>query len=436
MLIFKLIGLLLIFSDGQKTTKRIIFAAMTKKINIPQISIDDFDYCLPDEKIAKFPLEIRDQSKLLVWENGNIRDDNFYNLVDYIPDDSLLVFNNTKVIRARIIFRKESGSRIEIFILDPHYPADYVNNFQQNKECSWKCVVGNLKKWKSGALKLDFVKDDMQNTLYAEKSETKGGYCIINFRWNNENLNFSDIIESTGNMPIPPYLNRESEESDINRYQTVYSKIKGSVAAPTAGLHFSDNVFNSLKDKGIKIAETTLHVGAGTFQPVKTQLVNDHEMHTEHISFDKAFVDTIKNHRGKIIAVGTTSIRTIESMYLMGCKVIHNSETDTSNLNIIQWDPYSLEISPSKAEAFKALSDYMAEKGIEKINTSTQIIIVPGYQFKVIDGMLTNFHQPRSTLLLLISAFTGMEWKNIYKHALENGYRFLSYGDSNLYLKD
>ncbi len=409
---------------------------MTKKIHIPLISIDDFDYSLPDEKIAKYPLEIRDQSKLLIWKDGNIKDDNFFNLANYIPAGSLLVFNNTKVIRARIIFRKESGSRIEIFILDPHHPADYVNNFQQNKECSWKCVVGNLKKWKSGVLKLDFIKDDKPNTLFAEKLETQGGYCIIKFSWDNENINFSDIIEATGNMPIPPYLNRESEESDITRYQTVYSKIKGSVAAPTAGLHFTDNVFDSLKDKGIKIAETTLHVGAGTFQPVKTKLVNEHEMHTEYISFDKAFVDAIHNHKGKIIAVGTTSIRTIESLYLMGCKVILNPDIDPSNLNVFQWDPYSLEINPSKDEAFKALSGFMAAKGIEKINTSTQIIIVPGYQFKVIDGMLTNFHQPRSTLLLLISAFTGTEWKNIYKHALENDYRFLSYGDSNLYLKD
>jgi S-adenosylmethionine:tRNA ribosyltransferase-isomerase len=408
---------------------------MTKKDQIPHISIDDFDYCLPDEKIAKYPLEIRDQSKLLIWKNGNIKDDNFYNLSNYIPEESLLIFNNTKVIRARIIFRKESGSRIEIFILDPHSPTDYVNNFQQNKECSWKCVVGNLKKWKSGVLKLDFIKDGINITLFAEKLETKGGYCTIKFSWNNENLIFSDIIESTGNMPIPPYLNRESEESDITRYQTVYSKIKGSVAAPTAGLHFTDNVFDSLKQKGIKVAETTLHVGAGTFQPVKTQLVNDHEMHTEYISFDKAFIDKISDHRENIIAVGTTSIRTIESIYLMGCKIISNQDIDPSNLNIHQWDPYTLEINPAKEEAFKALSDYMEARGIEKINTSTQIIIIPGYKFKVIDGMLTNFHQPRSTLLLLISAFTGLEWKNIYNHALENDYRFLSYGDSNLYLK-
>ncbi len=407
---------------------------MTKSKLIPEISIEEFDYNLPDEKIAKYPLAQRDHSKLLIWEKGNIRDDKFFNLASNIPDSSLLVFNNTKVIRARIIFHKESGARIEIFILDPHDPSDYANNFQQTEECSWKCVVGNLKKWKEGQLSLQFIMEGKKYYLSAENIEKSGGYCIIKFKWDNPSLNFSDIIEITGNIPIPPYLNRDTEVSDITRYQTVYSKIKGSVAAPTAGLHFTESVFESLKEKGIKTAETTLHVGAGTFQPVKTNLVNDHEMHTEFISFEPDFLDTISKHEGKIIAVGTTSIRTLESIHLMGSKTILNPNIDVEKLAVRQWEPYKQEQEFSRKESFLSLSNYMKIKGIEKINSSTQVIIVPGYKFRVIDGMLTNFHQPKSTLLLLISAFTGKEWKTIYNHALKNDYRFLSYGDSNLYL--
>jgi len=401
-----------------------------------QISISEYDYNLPDEKIAKYPLEQRDQSKLLVWNNGAISDDRFSNLSERLPLNSLLVFNNTRVIRARLLFQKESGARIEIFVLDPIEPADYAQNFQQTQSCTWKCVVGNLKKWKTGNLVMPIEIDGTPVSFCAENINNLGSFCYIKFSWDNQQFNFSDLLEAAGNIPIPPYLHRDSEESDLTRYQTIYSKIKGSVAAPTAGLHFTDDVFNSLKNKGIEVVETTLHVGAGTFQPVKSDSVNDHQMHTEHIVIDLALLNTLISHNGPIIAVGTTSIRTLESIYWIGCKILRNPEIDCSNLAIDQWEPYSDSERPTRHDALNALLSFMNHNNLKQLNSATQIIIVPGYQFRVIDGMITNFHQPKSTLLLLISAFVGTEWKTIYKHALENSYRFLSYGDSNLYLKD
>ena len=402
---------------------------------ISKISIDEFHYDLPDERIARYPLEQRDQSKLLVWRNGKIKDRVFQNLTEELSANSKLIFNNTKVIRARLFFHKETGAKIEIFVLDPIDPADYAQNFQQTKRCSWKCIVGNLKKWKSGKLNLPVQLNNTSINLIAENIGEAGNSRIIEFSWNNANYTFSEVLEAAGNIPIPPYLHRETEAIDLNRYQTVYSKIKGSVAAPTAGLHFTNDVFEALRNKGISTLELTLHVGAGTFQPVKSETIAGHEMHTEHILVHRSFLEELVQHQGPIIAVGTTSIRTLESLYLMGIKVIKNNTLKPEDLKVLQWEPYQSEHSHSRKEALSALLNYLQENELDQINSSTQIIIVPGYEFKVIDGMITNFHQPASTLLLLISAFIGENWKEVYQHALDNNYRFLSYGDSNLYLK-
>lgn len=403
--------------------------------NISQLSIDAFDYELPDERIAKYPLEKRDQSKLLIWKDRKITDDRFLNLAEWLPEKSLLIFNNTKVISARLLFKKETGANIEIFILDPVAPADYALNFQQTHSCRWNCVVGNLKKWKTGKLELPVSVGDEKIVLGAEKKEITGNSCTIEFSWDDDQATFSEILEAAGNIPIPPYLHRESEEIDKTRYQTVYSKIKGSVAAPTAGLHFTENVFKSLDDKGISIAELTLHVGAGTFQPVKSVQVENHEMHTEHLAVPRSFIENLLKHDGPVIAVGTTSVRTLESLYWLGVKAFNNQEINPEEFVVAQWEPYQSSTTTTMKEAFQSLLSYLDKNGFEQIDSSTQIIIIPGYQFRVIDGMVTNFHQPQSTLLLLISAFIGDYWKTIYKHALENDYRFLSYGDSNLYLR-
>jgi len=402
---------------------------------LSKISIAQFDYDLPDERIAKYPLEQRDQSKLLIWKDGTISDEQFFNLAKFLPEKSLLIFNNTKVIRARLQFVKETGAHIEIFVLDPVEPADYAQNFQQTERCSWKCMVGNLKKWKSGVLTLPVEINGTTIDLKAENVGEAGNSRIVEFSWNNADFTFAEVLEAAGNIPIPPYLHRESEAIDLTRYQTVYSKIKGSVAAPTAGLHFTDDVFTKLNAQGITTAELTLHVGAGTFQPVKAETIDGHEMHTEHILVHRSFIQQICNHKNPLIAVGTTSIRTLESLYWMGVKVHFNSNLPSEELKIVQWEPYQQSEEISRREAFKALLDYLDRNELDQIDSSTQIIIVPGYRFRVIDGMITNFHQPQSTLLLLISAFLGDKWKQIYQHALENNYRFLSYGDSNLYLK-
>ncbi len=402
---------------------------------VNKITMVDFDYELPDNRIAKYPLKERDQSKLLLWKNGKIEDHHFFDLPNILTGGTKLIFNNTKVIRARLHFKKETGAKIEIFILDPAEPADYAQNFQQTKQCSWKCIVGNLKKWKSGMLKKTLSINNKTVNLWALNTGKSGNSQIIQFSWDNPDFTFSDIIETAGNIPIPPYLHRETEEIDNTRYQTVFSKINGSVAAPTAGLHFTENVLRQLHQKGITTAELTLHVGAGTFQPVKSESINNHEMHTEHILVHKTFIEELLNHNGTNIAVGTTSIRTLESLYHIGCKIHQSPEIPKDELDIKQWDPYNKPPLLTRHQALASLIDYMQKQNIERINTSTQIIIVPGYQFKMIDGMLTNFHQPKSTLLLLISAFLGDDWKKVYNHALNNNYRFLSYGDSNLYLK-
>lgn len=402
---------------------------------VKNINIEHFNYQLPDNLIAKYPLELRDQSKLLIWKNGAISDKQFIELPGELPENSKLVFNNTKVIRARLNFRKETGAKIEIFVLDPIEPSDYVLNFQQTEKCRWKCIVGNLKKWKDGELVLPLTIKETFVQLKAKNIGELGNSRIIEFCWDNSLFTFAEVLDAVGNIPIPPYLHRESEEIDLTRYQTVYSKIKGSVAAPTAGLHFTPQVFAALNDKGISTLELTLHVGAGTFQPVKSNTIDKHEMHTEHIVVQKNFLKELIEHRGPLIAVGTTSVRTLESLYWMGLKVHLNPKLPLAELKTEQWEPYQ-EVKPIDWKtALTSLLNYLQENHQEEVNSSTQIIIVPGYSFKIIDGIITNFHQPQSTLLLLISAFLGNNWKSIYQHALNHNYRFLSYGDSNLYLR-
>lgn len=408
---------------------------MNIESNVAPISMEQFNYELPDARIAKYPLEQRDASKLLQWKAGTISDHAFANLPKLLPTNSLLVFNNTKVIRARLYFRKETGALIEIFVLDPHTPADYALNFQQTDQCSWNCIVGNLKKWKSGVLKTEVHIGDTVLEMSAENVAESGSGRLVRFGWNNAAYTFAQVLEAAGRMPIPPYLNRDTEASDETRYQTVYSKVKGSVAAPTAGLHFTPQVFSDLELAGIKTAELTLHVGAGTFQPVKSATIDAHEMHTEHLIVDRSFIEKLVAHAGPVIAVGTTSIRTLESLFWLGNQLKNGVGFGAETPKVNQWEPYRTSQVYSRHEAFDALLNYMKTNDLMQIQADTQIIIVPGYPFQVIDGMVTNFHQPQSTLLLLISAFLGIDWKRVYDHALENGYRFLSYGDSNLYLR-
>jgi len=397
-------------------------------INPQNIRIELYDYQLPDERIAKYPLEQRDKSKLLIYNKGNISSNTFSEIDYYIPENSTLVFNNTKVIQARLKFYKETGAQIEIFCLEPIEPSDYALAFEQTEKVTWKCIVGNLKKWKTEDLKSRIRIKDSEIEIVATKKGAVGNTQIIEFKWNNNLVSFSEILENVGVTPIPPYLNRESENIDKERYQTVYSKFKGSVAAPTAGLHFTKAVLEKLQKKEIKLSEITLHVGAGTFTPVKSETVNEHEMHTEHFVVKKETIQQLLDAE-RIVAVGTTSVRTIESLYWIGVKLIFQNKLDT---HITQWEPYNLKTGIFKEEALQALFNYMNQNDLKQIEASTQIMIVPGYDFKMIDLLITNFHQPKSTLLLLIAAFIGDDWKNVYRYALENGFRFLSYGDSSV----
>ncbi|HCY39878.1 MAG TPA: S-adenosylmethionine tRNA ribosyltransferase [Prolixibacteraceae bacterium] len=404
---------------------------------VQALSISEYAYELPDDKIAKYPLAERDQSKLLVWKNGHIQDAQFRNLPEHLPANSLLVFNNTKVIRARLHFLKETGAKIEIFCLDPHEPADYQIAFQTTQSCVWKCMIGNQKKWKGEKLRKIISIDNTEIELCAEQTDPEQNKSLIRFSWNNPRFEFSRIIEHAGSLPIPPYLNRETEQSDLERYQTVYSKIKGSVAAPTAGLHFTEKVFSHLKNDGHELAELTLHVGAGTFQPVKSETISGHDMHYEHFYITRDFLNKLIFHSGKKIAVGTTSVRTLESLYWLGVQAYKNPEISIDDLKVSQWEAYQEgENILQNKEVLKALMGLLDRERTNILSASTQIIIAPGYCFRIADGLITNFHQPQSTLLLLISAYLGEAWRDIYKHALANNYRFLSYGDSNLYLKD
>lgn len=396
------------------------------------IKINDYNYPLPEERIAKFPLPVRDQSKLLVYRKGEISETVFTSLPNYLESGSLMIFNNTKVIQARLHFRKETGALIEIFCLEPIQPNDYALNFQQTQHAAWLCMIGNLKKWKEGSLQKELTVKGKPLTLTATRGVCHGTSHWVDFTWNNDEVTFADILEVFGELPIPPYLNRETQESDKETYQTVYSKIKGSVAAPTAGLHFTQRVLDSLAEKGVDLEEVTLHVGAGTFKPVKSEEIEGHEMHTEYISVNRRTIEKLLAHQGEAIAVGTTSVRTLESLYYIGTTISQHPDASQEELHVKQWQPYETSSSLSAIEALQQILNYMERHQLETLHTSTQIIIAPGYEYKIVKKMITNFHQPQSTLLLLVSAFVKGNWKSIYDYALSHDFRFLSYGDSSL----
>ena len=396
------------------------------------IKISEFNYPLPDERIAKFPLSNRDESKLLVYRQGEVTEDRFTSLPSYLEPGEMMVFNNTKVIQARLHFRKETGALIEVFCLEPIQPNDYVLSFQQTQKCSWLCMVGNLKKWKEGTLKREVEVKGRTITLSATRGECRGTSHWIDFAWDDDTLTFADVLEAVGELPIPPYLNRETQESDKQTYQTVYSKIKGSVAAPTAGLHFTERVLKSLDEHGIDREELTLHVGAGTFKPVKSEEIEGHEMHTEYISVNRRTIEKLIAHEGKTIAVGTTSVRTLESLYYIGVLIHQNPEANQEELHVKQWMPYEPHPMLTPVESLQGILAYLDRHGMEALHTSTQIIIAPGYEYKIVKKIVTNFHQPQSTLLLLVSAFVKGDWKKIYDYALGHDFRFLSYGDSSI----
>lgn len=401
--------------------------------NVKGISIDEFDYPLPDERIAKYPLAERDRCKLLVRQSdGEVSDHIFSEIPALLPDDAMLIYNNTRVINARLRFRKGAnaeGSLIEIFCLEPYRPRDYAQNFASTERCSWVCFVGNSKRWKSGALRQTLNIAGREVTLSAERIDRSDNTSVVEFSWNDPASTFSDIIAAAGEIPIPPYLNRKSEATDAADYQTVYSHIEGSVAAPTAGLHFTDAVLSEIDRRGIPRREVTLHVGAGTFQPVKSETIGEHLMHSEFIAVDRELIAELASTSRRIIAVGTTSVRTLESLYHIGCSIADRSWEG----ELPQWYPYSdnhprLQLS----EALAAILKYLDERNMPALIASTRIIIAPGYEYKVVSGMVTNFHQPKSTLLLLVSAFLDGDWRRLYDHALDSGYRFLSYGDAML----
>ncbi len=396
------------------------------------IQIKDYNYELPDGRIAKFPIAQRDHSKLLVYNKGNVSEDMFYNIANYLPKGSLMIFNNTRVIQARIHFRKETGALIEVFLLEPAQPADYEQMFQTTKQCSWLCMVGNLKKWKEGSLKRTFEINGFEVTLTAMRSHEQGTSQWVDFHWDDAKVTFADILEHAGELPIPPYLNRETQESDKITYQTVYSKIKGSVAAPTAGLHFTDDVLHSIDGHGIDREELTLHVGAGTFKPIKSEEIAGHDMHTEYISVRRETLEKLIKHDACAIAVGTTSVRTLESLYYIGARLGNNPNATEEELHIDQWEPYDTNPQLKPVEALQNIVDYLDKNGMTSFHGSTQIIIAPGYKYKIVKMLVTNFHQPQSTLLLLVSAFVNGDWRKIYDYALAHDFRFLSYGDSSL----
>ncbi len=434
-----------------------------------EILIEEFNYPLPDERIAKYPLANRDQSKLLVYRDGQVSEDQFFHIGEYLAPGSLLIYNNTRVIQARLVFHKKVvseyrgttehseplnseatlGARIEIFCLEPLAPHDYQLSLGSTEGCTWKCMIGNAKKWKSGALSLPVQLPSGETiTLFAERGEQTGNTFAVHFSWNYPlkgewKGSFAEILDAVGELPIPPYLNRKTEESDKTTYQTVYSRIKGSVAAPTAGLHFTDNVLNNLRQKGIQTAEVTLHVGAGTFQPVKVADANQHTMHTEIIAVPRETIETIIANLGHIVAVGTTSMRTLESLYFLGAQLytLHHTNPSTSSLeersgvstlSVTQFEPYEKEHTLSTRDALQAIIDHLEQTNQDILHAETQIMIKPGYAFRIVDQLITNFHQPKSTLLLLVSAFVGGDWHTIYDYALAHNFRFLSYGDSSI----
>lgn len=412
------------------------------------IHISDYNYDLPDSRIAKFPVSPRDTSKLLIYRHGEISDDIFYNLPKYLPQKSLMVFNNTKVIQARMHFRKETGALIEVFLMEPAAPTDYELMFQTRGECSWLCMVGNLKKWKEGSLVCTFdvagSTINFKATMRRDIIDTKSGGTNywVDFAWDNPQVSFAEILDAVGELPIPPYLNRETQDSDKTTYQTVYSKIKGSVAAPTAGLHFTDKVLAAIDAAGVRREELTLHVGAGTFKPVKSEEIDGHTMHTEYVCVRRDTLQTLLDYDCCAIAVGTTSVRTLESLYYMGVKLEANPDAAEEDLHVCQWEPYEKAdgtpvggnlidgITPQKA--ISNIIAWLDKNNLKTLHSSTQIIIAPGYEYKIVKVLVTNFHQPQSTLLLLVSAFLKGDWRNVYDYALSHDFRFLSYGDSSI----
>jgi S-adenosylmethionine:tRNA ribosyltransferase-isomerase len=405
---------------------------------VKQINIADFDYPLPEERIAKYPLDQRSESKLLVYKAGEINTAVFRALPQELPEGAALIFNNTKVIQARIPFQKETGAKIEIFCLEPHAPRDYAEAFQAKEAVTWQCMIGNAKKWKEGTLEKNLVLTNGAHcTIKAERQGKAGNAFLVRFTWNRPDLSFAEVLDQSGIIPIPPYLNRSSEQIDEDRYQTVYSKIKGSVAAPTAGLHFTSEVIEDLTQKKIATHEVTLHVGAGTFKPVKEDDAREHEMHTETLSVSRAFLEALASHKKPLISVGTTSMRTLESLYWLAHKIKHQHEQGSYQdqkepVQLDQWEAYELTPELSRQEAFLYLAQLLKKKNSDTFHARTQIMITPEYTFRVVDGLITNFHQPKSTLLLLVSAFIGEDWKKVYEYALANDFRFLSYGDSSL----
>ena len=395
---------------------------------IPEIHIEDFSYPLPDERIAKYPLPERDASKLLVYRDGIVSERKFRNLADELPAGSLMVFNDTKVVPARLFFRRSTGAHIEIFCLEPDDPAEYNSNFAATERCRWKCVIGNAKRWKDDLLDLDVQEGELLDfQLQARLVHRDGQTGVVEFSWRT-GAPFSRVLELCGRIPIPPYLNRDTEAIDLERYQTLYAHIRGSVAAPTAGLHFTQRVLDDIAARGIETAEVCLHVGAGTFLPVKSSLVSEHPMHREPFVVSRALLARLRDCDRPVVAVGTTSVRTLESLYYVGVSCLEQG----APADVAQWAPYEREYAPSRAEALDAIIRYLDENQLDALKVGTRIIIVPGFRFRVVDAMVTNFHQPQSTLLLLISAFVGGDWHTIYDFALEHGFRFLSYGDSSL----
>ena len=396
---------------------------------IPEIRIEDYNYSLPDERIAKYPLPRRDESKLLVYRDGTVAQRHFYDLPGLLPQDCIMVFNDTRVVPARLFFRRDTGARIEIFCLEPVSPSEYALNFASTRSCTWKCVIGNAKRWKDDILSFDAGdgSEAAAMRLKARLLGREGETGTVEFSWEGD-LPFSRVLEVCGQVPIPPYLNRGTEDIDLERYQTLYAHIRGSVAAPTAGLHFTDEVLGAIAARGIDMENICLHVGAGTFLPVKSSLVSEHPMHREPFVVSLAFLKDLLESGKKVAAVGTTSVRTLESLYYAGVSCIEHGKP----MDIGQWDPYTRDYSYTTQEALRALTDYLEAGGMERLEVGTRIIIVPGFRFRIVDMLVTNFHQPQSTLLLLISAFVGGDWRTIYDYALANGFRFLSYGDSSL----
>ena len=401
---------------------------------IPDIRIEDYNYPLPNERIAKYPLKERDGSKLLVYKSGVPVEEGFRDISKHIPENSIMVFNDTKVVPARLHFQRESGAHIEIFCLEPIQPEEYVTMFAVTDRCRWKCIVGNVKRWKNDTLHLYNPENDTDINdmgLHADLIERCGETSIVEFSWSN-GAPFSRVLEICGSIPIPPYLNRDTESIDLERYQTLYARFRGSVAAPTAGLHFTEQVLEAIRAKNVTTDTVCLHVGAGTFLPVKSSLVSEHTMHREPFVVTLDLLEKLATKTGKLVAVGTTSVRTLESLYYVGVKCIEDGKPGDVN----QWEPYEREYNHSVKEALEAIVKYLKDNGLTELKVGTRIIIVPGYQFKIVDVLVTNFHQPQSTLLLLISAFVSGEWKKIYDFALERDFRFLSYGDSSILFRE